>query len=511
MSALFVVKAYPALLTAFAAAWAALMAFSAPRLRALLPPLTRPAAAVWAAALALLVARAALIAPAHRVFWDEIEHAHLAQNLSRLNGFAQSVIGGRPERDELRAAGHWPPLFHLIVGSWGRVAGFTDRRAFEVNAALGLAGPPLFGLAVAAAASSAGAGALATLLLAGAPLHAKYAASGDLTALSVLMGALTLLASAAAARAPEDRPLRALALATALLAAHARPENALLLALPFALRGTAPSAAELLGALSGLAPLAALIVLNREDDAANYATAGANLLRNLPANLRELIQSNPPLALLSAYGLAAERRFGERRLTRVLAGWFAVFLAVTSAHRLGEYWRHDVDRLAFGPLLPMIAAAACAAKAMSRPVLAAAAAACLAAGACRLPSLLRVRPDEAAKEALLRVLPAHVPEDAYVITFSPAAVNAYSLRPAVSVRKVLESPGILRELTTAPSGERTPLFLFEDFWRHDRPLESAALTRALADDYRTVPSLERSIGGQTYSLKRLVPKSGLMR
>jgi len=490
----FLAYGYPRLVQALMLAWAVAFVYARRDLqRAAGAPFKRRELWIIAGIFAAGAALRYFLAPrAHMVLWDEIEVLDQTLNFHRLGAFAKTVAGGLPDLDVLDMVGHWPPSFPVMLDGLYRAFGFAENRAFALNLVLSSLTVPVFAAAAALLWESAAAGLAAGVLLALDPLHLRYSASGDLTASSIFWLSAALLAIAAAARRPGPK-IYLLAQLTIAVAVHTRPENVLLFAFAYLAWRRAPSPREWASAAAVLTPLVALVINNHSEETKIYGEAPMNFLANAGDNLSSLASAQPAACLAAAAALA----LAPRRPAALAAAWFTAFFAVSTAHRFGLYSTPAMDRIYLPAMLAVFASAA-AFKSMSVPRAAALAVLLAAPAWYDWRERIAVAPDDAAKAAWLRDLAAYVEPGESVATFSPESVVAISGRPAVSLRWLAAN--------RAEFGAR-PLLFFRDYWTNVHPEDSRRLEDGLRRDYAFEEIASREIGGFSYPLYRLTPKT----
>lgn len=469
----FIVWGYPWLLRGLLPAAGALLALSLPALsRELRLKVSRNG---WLCALALAAAAGLMRsrAPvAHRVFFDEYEHADIARNLARQGAFAVSEAAG-PKLDALDAP-LWPGAAHQIF-AWAGPRWNAAASALTVPAVW----------AAATLAFGETAGLAAGLLWLFFPVAQAFAGTGAIEPTAALFCALGLTALLG------ERPWAGLLLL--LCAAHSRPECAVLLPLAWLLPrsrrlpwwAAAPSAVL-------LAPIPVIAWLNRARGVEGYTgTAGQSaglFAAHLAGNLGFLLSPAGlcwALALPALLGAWLRRR--EPR-ARALAGAAAVLLAVYTAYAMGDFTRGGGERYALVLLVPL-APLAGAAFLWRRPAAGLAAAALAAGMAWRAP-LPALDPEHLREQAILARGRAELPANAFVIAFSVPAVVTEAGRSAIGALLYLEG-------TQPPPG---PLYVLRDYWTAHRPADAARLDAALAARYQESPAVVDDAGWGFYAL-----------
>lgn len=491
----FLAYAYPRLVQALLLAWAASFVYARRDLqRAAGAPFKRRELWILAGIFAAGAALRFFLAPrAHMVLWDEIEVLDQTRNFHRMGAFAKTVAGGLPDLDVLDMVGHWPPVFPVLCDGLYRIFGYAENRAFALNLLLSSLTVPVFAVAVALLWDSAAAGLAAGILLAFDPLHLKYSASGDLTASSIFWLSAAVLAIAAAARRPGPK-VSLLAQLTIAVAVHTRPENVLLYPFAYLAWRRAPSPREWAAAAAVLPPLVALVIDNHSEETKIFGTAFLNFLSNAGANLSSLASAQPAACLAAAAALSMSRR---RAAAALAAAWFAAFFAVSNSHAFGLYAVPAMDRIYLPAMLAVFASAA-AFKSLTVPRAAALALLLAAPGWSGWAEKIAVASEDATKAAWLRELAPFVAPGESVATFSPEAIRAISGRPAVSLRWLAEH--------RTEFGSR-PLVFFRDYWTNVFPEDSRRLEAELRRDYDFKEIASREIGGFSYPLFRLTPKT----
>lgn len=472
--------------------------------------------------LALVMAAAALrlfaLPQRHRVFYDELEHLHLAQNVASLGAYAPSLVKG-PGYDALGWPPLWPAGWHVMLAQAFRLAGPTEATAYGLVAVLGACCVAL-GYALALLVFEAEAAALAAgAVLAFSPLCLRYSSTTDLTTAS-LFWCLTCLAALAHFLRERSAPALLLLGATAAYASNCRPENGLLatFALAVAAQRSSGYTRTGLGAAalaSALGPLT-LVFLNAPLVARVVGAEGAfalNWLTNIGANLFWLIDPRHealPMTLLAALGIWSVPA-PHKNDASVLACACLLMLAAVAMHDNGRfelsYLPHAPDRYALSlyPGLAVLAGGGAAALARWRMPAAAVMAALLL---CWTPSYARVDefPGEDAQryETLLAAEPS-LPRDLYVLSYSPGTVNFMLGRPSLSAELWLSDRPVFDEVL-AKQGRGGEFVLFKDFWWRLPWMQAARLNAELRSAYDFEELWPKAGPEPEFAFYRLTPR-----
>lgn len=500
----FVVYQYPVLVALLLAAWLAALAVNAAPLAEAFERLTAPRIrrAVLAALAFGLLVRAVRPGPPHRLFYDEMEHLNMAQNLARAGAFGVSLAGGRPELNVVQIAHYWPAGYHVLLAAAFKLFGFGEGVAAYVSVAFAALSIAALSLAVLLAFEDGAAAAAAAWALALLPLHVRFSASADTTAASVFWLCASLAAVFWRLRR-RDRASLALLAFTLAYAASLRGENLVLLPVCAGFLWKEQDRAAAKAAAVALACCALPIAALAAQRSADAARAFGAPLASLPGDLAFMLDfgsERPLLLALAALGLI---RPEGRRAAALLAGWGLAFLAVYAAFFVGDFrlwdWPQASDRYALAAFyLPVLPLAALGLTLLPRRWAKAASAGfvllCAPAWA-RLPD---VGTDEPGRYGFLVEQREKLPRGLYVVSYSPATINVALGRPSVSPYFLLENPGALRD---------EELVLFQDFWWDLRGEASGLIEAQLRRGYDfSLLSRREHGGGSAWTFYRLTPK-----
>ena len=460
-------SAYPALLLAVLALWAACAPAALGRLRRRLAA-AEPATAFLLVALVLaaLALRAAHPA-AHRVFDDEFEHLDAARRISSQGIYGVAVTGGRPDWS-VYAAPTWPAGHHAALAAWMLVAGPTAAAAKLWSALLSALALLLIFWATWEAFDDQHAALAAVFAWAALPLAARYAAACDLTSSSLFWSAAALAAIHARERAP-SAGLDAFASLTLLYAVQVRPENAVLIFYFFAV--CSRRILVLPAVLGALIP-ASIALSNHAQAVAGYAAADFAPLTYLLSHIRPdlmFLFSLPvftPLALAVAVSV---RRPKIMPLALLSAAYFVLYACFFR----GDFSRGAEDRYALSVLLPLAVAAAGGLAAVARPAVLL----FLILGFISPPPAEPVEHERARR--LLAAAAASLDAKTVVIGFNASKLLETAHRPAASAYFVLEDfEGFKRSLTGAGAGPA--LALWKDWGYRYRRADGERLEKLLS-------------------------------
>lgn len=487
---------YPVVL---AASFASLIVLLALNSRALAAACHGPRA-VAALFVVALILRLWLSPRAHQVYFDEFEHLDVASNLARGGALARTLVGGRADVTILTPT-LWPGGWHLLLGGALRLTGFVEGSAFALNALLGALTVPLLAFAGALLLRDRKAGLLGAALLCAQPVHLQYSGAGD-TTIAGILSLVLVLACAGFHLERGDARSYWLLLAGLAWAPHARVENALLLPLAFVFPRQAKFRPLALGALSlSLFPVAALLWRNRAAAVPGFADSAwamlAHAARNAPVNFGYLLDPRAGLFLIALAGWALARAGRERREARLLAALSGAYFLLYSAYHLGRFPESSQSRYALAVIVPLLPLAGLGLSKLPAPALAVLLG--LFGLSARAGYTAQSSPLLAREEAFLRAAATLLPEDAFVVAVSPAAVLAAARRPAISADWCLSEPEACAELR-AREGE---LILLKDFLWHLREREFAPLEAALREEYGFTTLAEAELDRKTYGFYRL--------
>jgi hypothetical protein len=499
-----IVRAYPWVLYAVLALWAAAGVSAWSRLRRRLSLTPAPVRIALGGVLLLALALRVFPGPRHRVYFDEFEHLDAARALARGQGYTETVIGGLPELDA-RTPPTWPAGHHAALSLVMRVFGPSDLVAFLWSADLSLLTVLLVFWAALELFDDARGAVLAAAFWALAPPVLAYARAADLTSPSLFWMAAAL-AGLAAARREDSWELCAFGALSAAYAAQVRFENAVLvLALPFVLpkrrRVLAVPAAAL------LAFPALLLSSNARAGIPGFAGGDlavlGNAARNLPADLAFLGRRFwaslvlVPAALWTLVRPEGRGRRRHRAAAHALCLLSAVYLCGISGFFRGDFSHGTEDRYALPVLLPLTVAAGPGLSPLAAP-----AAVVFALLALRQPAA-PVSAEHADSLAFARAAAEKVPADAFVADFNPSFAAEATGRPVVAAQVLGEDLAGFRA-QAARAGAAPELYLLEDAaWRFSGA-RAEALARSLAADY----AFETVVSSGPDALVRLTPRAG---
>lgn len=482
------VYVYPVLLWTLLSCWLLSAGHSLNRLRRRAEA-AHPGAWTLALGLVFLALILRLARPGvHRVFYDEFEHLDAARHLAATGAFAETLVGGLPSWDVLRAP-TWPGGHHAALATVLRVFGPDARAAFAFSAALGALAVLLVFWAAFEAFRDARGALAAAAAWAVLPLALRWSSAADLTSSSVFWIAACLAAIHSRENEPDGHSDLFAAL-TLSYAVQIRPENAVLIVYAlFVLTKRSLAVPSLLGFLVPLG----LAISNRSSGLPGYASGDtsflSNLSRQLVPNLRYLAAPGI-LSLLFVPGVLVGLR---RRPARAMLALALAFLLAYSCFYRGRFDAAAEDRFALSVALPLgVAAAAGFAQAAGTA----------AALALALSFLAPARPEPGPPaESILAASPAvaAAPAGAVVIAFNPSAARELFHRPAVWAPLVLGNAAAFEK---SRAGSAPELLLFKDWAWRARPAQSAALEAALSRRYAARPLAEEG----SASLVLLTPR-----
>ncbi|MDX6769912.1 MAG: hypothetical protein SF051_10290 [Elusimicrobiota bacterium] len=469
------------------------------------PAWRRAAALAGAAAAAALLARLLLVAPTHRVFYDEYEHLDLARNLAERGVYAATMgfVPGALTVDRLPL---WPPLAHLHYAALFLVRGYSEGAVYALNVALSCLVPLAAAAASFTAFANPAAAGLTALFLALSPVAVSYASTADLSSVALLWTALAWLAVLRAEKRDGRRDLWAAGLTVA-AALHARPDGLLLLP-PLlwllARRGRAAAGPAAMALASGL-PLLVLAWSARAAGHDGYGDSWGSLSGRAPLqaleNLWFFLEPSSPRPLLlaaAAWGFWSLRR---ERVARALALSAGLYFALYAAYPTSAFGRGSGDKYALAVELPLALLAGLGAARLlekrPRALLAGVAAAGVLA-----PLSLRPHSDPgyAASDAFLRRLAPHLAGAPPLLTFVPPAGRAVLDAAVVHPRLLLEKgPAALD-----PAGRG--FLLLRDEAGERRPADAAALDALVKALYAERELYAEEAAGRRRALTRLTPR-----
>ena len=522
MSPYFLLHVYPVILVGVFVVWATLASLNANSLAAPFKTLVskRGSAAALLLALAFLVVRIAVVPPRHQVYFDEFLHENIASNIARYGVFGESVAGGEEGLNEFRVPA-WPAGQHVLLASVFRVFGYSETAAFRFGAVCGAGSVLLIFLLAALLFKSEAAGLCAALFLSALPLHFRFSGATDLTACSEFW-ILTSLLTLALHLELQVLPSYVLMLLSLVYACHVRVENLLLV--PFAAAvlmlsrrkpRSGPKDGSLVAssiALLLLAPLAALLLTNRDAGLAGYSNSMLEMLgnevRNGIANAMYFLATPAvtflllPLAAAGLVRLPAPQR--ARSLSLLLLG--AAYAALCSMHVMASFRDGIFDHLALPTFLCIVLAAAGGLASMRirrfQPALIA------------LVMLAFIGMNKSAygkgplaryenEYRLVQGAQALLPPDAVVLTFCPPLILAVADRKALSPFALTGNSFDLETRLGAWDSER--VIVFKDVWWYKFSEASSAVEKILRLKYRFQPIVTAQIDSKEYGFYRLVP------
>lgn len=469
------------------------------------PAWRRAALLAAGAAAAGLLARLLLVAPTHRVFYDEYEHLDLARNLAERGVYA-ATMAYVPDALTVDRLPLWPPLAHLHYAALFLARGFSENAVYGLNIGLSSLAALAAAAASFAAFGSPWAAGAAALLLALSPVGVMYASTADLSSVSVLWSALALLAVLRADASGRRRDLWAAGLTLA-AAQHARPDGLLLLpplAWLLSRHGREAAGPLALAAASSL-PLFALAWSARSAGHDGYGDAWSSLLGRVPLqaweNLRFFLTPTSPRPLLlagAAWALWTRRR---ERPVRALAALAGLYFALYAAYPTSAFERGSGDKYALGLELPLALLAGLAAARLQerkKPLLVA------AVGVAGVLAPLTLRPHSdagyASSDLFLRRITPYLDGAPPLLTFVPPAGRVVLGASVVHPRLLLEKgPAALD-----PKGRG--FLLLRDEAGERRPEDAAALDALVKAVYHERVLYAEDAAGRRRMLTRLTPR-----
>ncbi|MFA5039901.1 MAG: glycosyltransferase family 39 protein [Candidatus Omnitrophota bacterium] len=460
-------------------------------------------------ALALILAAGALVRTygvphMHHVFFDEVDHLNIAQNLSVSGRLWMTACGG-PGHCDVGILSFWPPVYHVLLSALFSVFGFSQPLAFGLTVVLSVLTLALVFVFVFLLFDDETTALLAASLFCVLPVHLKYSGTTALEIPSVFFTVLAL-SCALLFRKIGKPAFFGMFLSAAGLAVYTRPENVFLL--PFFLvcagrrfRGRDLFFCGFLALALFLQIYANIFVFPVPGWSGAWQGAAASVKAHVGANLASWFLGYFPwvLTLFAVWGSLVLWKTRRRVFVWAFV-WILFFFLLYASYYIGVS-----DRYAMSVYLPLTVLAAAGLKQVWRYLekkgylkgL------CLAALAVTgyFSFLGLLDPVFSSplyrEEEFIRASGDLIPADAYVISANPAIVIVTAQRQAVQ-------PAVLAEIDPWPEA----IVLFKDLWWHEGVPGQKEVEGRLRREYRA-RVLAREPIGQGRSLELVLLKKGL--